>query len=300
MTSVFGLADLGRLPAFVQHYRSLGIEEVRLGLHRTRQLTAEELALFEEYRSLFALEVADPWSLALQQIALEELRVSAGSDWALVVDADELAVLPAPLEQVIAWANANSHNCIYGYLVDHLPAGGGAGEAQSPRSIPPTATLVTWLALNAPPRKAALVRRNTLLSIGQHSAFTSQVGPVSLQLRHMKFVGYDQTYRSRLLERFASQSDEASVSYSRELRASQVLAEKLLGGSPREVISALGLPSWQAPSLSYDELPGFIEISAFMREWRPKHGPPDLALLAQILSGPLVLGYPWFDQAGCP
>ncbi|MFJ8807551.1 hypothetical protein [Streptomyces sp. NPDC102490] len=165
------------LTAWVDHYRSLGIERFVLGFHFTDYAPADRrLALQTACRELGITPAAistGPWHEHTNTRLRDLLRVKAGDGWHLLADSDEFQVYPVPMDEVIAQAEQGT-GTVGGLMLDRVADDGTLtgwtfGVAGLDATYPLGGFLTHHL-MRGDPRKVVLAHSRVPVDSGNHRA----------------------------------------------------------------------------------------------------------------------------------
>jgi hypothetical protein len=121
VVSIVGGPDLGLLPHWLAHYRSLGLDKFAVAVNDSDRAEDYDRLLAEGgVNPVFHL---DDLFLRYEIPARNRLNAYAGA-WILHADLDELFVFDRPLGVLLADCEAGGYQAVRGRFVDHLQAGG--------------------------------------------------------------------------------------------------------------------------------------------------------------------------------
>lgn len=298
LVSVISSRDVWRIPSLVNHYERLGITEFHLAVHRLGNASGANTVLNIDHGadvSIRLTHVQSLWSFELQRDLITQLRLNSRKTFAIIVDADEYVVSRQPIGNLLDQMENEHLDVTYGYLLDQIaqvPRNGQNSSSPMRGTVSPNfpeqpfVSPVTWLLLNAPAQKAAIVRKGVQTSIGQHSAMTHLVNREYLQMRHFKWMADSLQNLGTVTEALSLSpyaTDPATKNYLIETGKARTL---LKDGHILETVRKAGLPVWKSSEGHFEDIVGFDGLAEAMRDWRPKHGLPPLWRVHELIRPP--------------
>ncbi len=231
LISVIGAVEESLLVAFVEHYRSLGVNTVRLGFHFTPTVTSRVrrrlVALAGQLGAAAPIVSEGPWRVETNGLIRDELRRRADSRWHVLADADEFQAHPGGIGRTVARCEANDHPFAVGLLVDRF-----ADRALTLVSMPasnkldetfPQGSFFTHHVLDGDPRKLTVVRDDIAVGSGQHHApeHTKLERLRPLPVHHFKWTREVRSYLRARAGYFIDSEDPSEASMRHEAMAAE-------------------------------------------------------------------------------
>lgn len=212
LIAVIGPVEPALLAAWTAHYRGLGIERFHVAFHFPEHVPDawrhQLVAASHEVGITPAAVSTGPWHEHTNIELRESLREQAGTGWHLLADADELQTYPAPLDEVIATAEADGHRVVGGLMLDRVAADGSLAHWRPETGLDrafPLGGHLTHRLLKGDPRKIVLVRSGVAVASGNHRAPGHKPDPEALAcVHHFKWRSGVLDDLRRRVERFAS------------------------------------------------------------------------------------------------
>ncbi|WP_245936531.1 glycosyltransferase family 2 protein [Streptomyces cahuitamycinicus] len=177
LIAVVGPVEPALLTAWVNHYRTLGIERFHLAFHFSDHVDADRRhqvqAACRELGIVPDAVSEGPWHEHTNPRLRDTLRERAGAGWHLLADSDELQAYAAPLAEVIAAAEASGTGTVGGLMLDRVSTDGsltGWDPAQGLDASYPLGAFLTHHLLRGDPRKIVLAHSSVPVASGNHRA----------------------------------------------------------------------------------------------------------------------------------
>ncbi|MEU4160907.1 hypothetical protein [Actinoplanes sp. NPDC026670] len=174
------IAVVGPVPpkmfaAFVDHYRSHGVDDVLVAFHFTEHASpdrrAELLECCEQLVGRPVLVSTGPWHEHIHGDLRDHLRRRAGTGWHVLADVDEFHGYPRPPEELVAEAEARGSRQVGGVLFDRVSADGALADWAPEKGLDasyPLGGFLTSRLLGGNPRKVVLAHSSLPLVLGSH------------------------------------------------------------------------------------------------------------------------------------
>jgi hypothetical protein len=171
LVAVVGDVEIELFDAFLEHYAALGVDELALGIVRSR--ASEALIRRCEAKACRPYIVhPGPWRVATSAWMRDELRRQARCDWHALADVDEFQAYPETLRAAVDGCESSHRPWAAGLLLDRLAASSRVRAAPQTRSeldgAYPQGAFLTACVLGADARKVTLARRDISLAVGSH------------------------------------------------------------------------------------------------------------------------------------
>jgi tetratricopeptide (TPR) repeat protein len=184
------------LPHWLEHYTSLGVDEILLGvfddLARDAMAEIEKCAAGWKFRTF-----KQRWSAATESETYSQRETGcrlAGArpgTWILHTDLDELQQYPMPLKQLAAAVAPTNIRAVYGRFVDRVAADGSLPPIRPSPSLWqqfPIECNMTGGVLKSLPTKVMLARFSVLVRTGHHEAPLEAANPTTIgTVAHFKW-----------------------------------------------------------------------------------------------------------------
>ncbi|MGC4967331.1 glycosyltransferase family 2 protein [Streptomyces globisporus] len=191
LVAVVGPVEPALLAAWTAHYRRLGVERFHLAFHFPDHIhdawRHQLIAACQDLGIVPARISTGPWHEHTNTQIRDFLREQAGPGWHLIADSDEFQTYPAPLNEMIARAEAAKYKVIGGLMLDRATNDGRLAlwrpEIGLDRSFPLGGHLTHRL-LKGDPRKIVLAHSTVAVASGNHRAPGHKPDPDTLACVH--------------------------------------------------------------------------------------------------------------------
>lgn len=221
LVSVVGRVDGYLLDGFLDHYSSLGVEEIllalQLGSERARKKEGELRGICAGRAEVVEID-RNPWRAETNGLLLKELRARSRAEWHVVADVDEFQYHASSIPERIARLELSLRSAATGLMWDRVTLNGELRHPRPTESLDeayPVGAFMSPVVFDADPRKITLVRRDVALSSGQHHVLGDAGELLSeppMPVHHFKWRGGCVAYLEERIEQFAGSRHREEMS----------------------------------------------------------------------------------------
>lgn len=187
---------LDLLPHMLRHYRTLGVDDMTVGLHLESMSSIfynEAASICESFGANIGPIYVGSWYPGVNPFLYAIMQERAPEDWYILADVDEFHIYPSALNTFLQAIADRGFDYVNGCLVDRLGPGGTLPAVEADRPLWqqfPLAALITDTILKGDVRKVVAARGHVVLGVGQHSARSGVGCPPSehyIPVHHFKW-----------------------------------------------------------------------------------------------------------------
>ncbi|MGO9956463.1 MAG: hypothetical protein ACLP50_10855 [Solirubrobacteraceae bacterium] len=201
------------LEAFLQHYRSAGVEAARLALHMGEEenlsLANDLTGVARRFDAQVMRLVYGPWNEDLNPDLRDQLRaLDPPGTWHILADVDEFHQYPMSVSDLVEAAELQGAQAIPGLLLDRFAADGTLAPfpraPHAPDGAFPLGAFFTGRISGGDPRKIVLATSDAEVAPGQHWARArGEARDLFTLVHHFKWHASVATYLKERKDAFA-------------------------------------------------------------------------------------------------